>query len=438
MFVHQNEHNSVNVSVYREVVMVELRALRPVPDQLGSYLRPSRRDHKVLLQMLVEGKRIGTGLIADPCLADRQGDLLDEARRQGVETVLDSRAVDLSTVGGFARSGVRELPWAGSEPHVPVDLTGTAGVLAMQQLAARVESGGHSAVLAPTHYVEDVNDPWLGVDGELTHQLRSALDGRGLQQVLIYYPVVVRAALLHDADFRDEMVAGLAGLPIDALWLRVHPFGTTTSGPLALRRYMEMCRALHSLGVPLVAEHSGTVGVALLAFGAVGGIESGVTIAEGVNLDSYLKAPKPDGKPFAAAPRVYLHVMGAFLDAKKAEAFFTNRGMKTTHGCSRSDCCPRGWRDMQDNPRAHFAAQRAREVAGLSVVPESLRAGYYMENFLRPATDRALRAIRAEPSLAPARKRLESWRGTLGADLSANSAFTVSAPAAGKRLGRIA
>lgn len=78
-----------------------------------------------------------------------------------------------------------------------------------------------------------------------------------------------------------------------------------------------MRRALHVLGVPLVAEHSGTVGVALLAFGAVGGIESGITIAEGVNLDGYLKLPKPDVKPFAPAPRVYLHEIGAFLDPKR-------------------------------------------------------------------------------------------------------------------------
>ena len=96
---------------------MELRSLRLVPDPLGSYLRPSSRDHKVLLQMLVEGKRVGSGLIADPCLAERQRDLLGEARRQGVEAVLDPGMVDLSTVGGFTRSGVSDLFWAVSAPH---------------------------------------------------------------------------------------------------------------------------------------------------------------------------------------------------------------------------------------------------------------------------------------------------------------------------------
>lgn len=418
--------------------MAGLRNLRPVPDPLGSYLRPSSRDHKVLLQMLVEGKRIGTGLVADPCLTDRQRDMLSEARHRGVETVLDPRTVDLSTVGGFTRSGVAELPWAGAEPHTAAGLRGASGALLVRQIVTAVEVGGHSAVLAPSHYVDGPQDPWVDVDSALTRALRRELDGRGLTRVPIYYPLVVRATVLRDASRRDELVGKLAGLPIDALWLRVHPFGTRTSGPLALRRYLEMCRALHPLGLPLVAEHSGTVGVALLAFGAVGGIESGVTLSEGVNLDGYLKPPDPKAKPFARAPRVYLHEIGAFLEPKQAEVFFAARGMKSAHGCRDSDCCPRGWRDMQLDPRRHFVGQRSREVASLSVVPDSLRAGYYLENFLRPASDRALRAAEVEPSLDVARKRLESWRGTLGSDLASHPGFSVSGPAAGKRLRRTA
>lgn len=151
----------------------------------------------------------------------------------------------------------------------------------MRQLVSVVQTGGHSAVLAPTHYLDSPTDPWLPIDAELTRRLRRELDGRGLGGVLIYYPLVVRALLLREATHRAQLIARLAALPIDALWLRVHPFGTTTSGPLALRRYLEVCRALYVLGIPLVAEHSGTVGVALIAFGAVGGIESGITMTEG-------------------------------------------------------------------------------------------------------------------------------------------------------------
>ena len=87
-------------------------------------------------------------------------------------------------------------------------------------------------------------------------------------------------------------------------------------------------------------------------------------------------------------------------------------------------------------PRRHFLLQRAHEVGTLTAAPPTLRPGFYMENFLRPASDRAVRAAEIEPSLDLARKRLDSWRGTLGAELEKHSVFTVSEPAAGKRLRR--
>jgi hypothetical protein len=307
--------------------MTHPRVLRPVPDPLGCYLRPGRNDHKVLLQMLVDGANVGTGLVADPVLRVRQADLMSEARRLGVETVLDPRTVDLSTPGGVSRSGVTDLPWAGPALHTPQLLAGPAGRMLSHQIAATVERDGYSAVLAPTHAIDDLSDPWVRVDQNLTHTLRAELNALGLHDVLIYYPLVTRSAALLSSEARELLAAALSGLPIDAVWLRLHPFGTPTAGPLALRRYLETCRALHGLGLPLVAEHSGTVGVALLAFGAVGGIESGITLGEHVDLTTMLRAPKPDAKPFTPAPRVYLHAIGAFVDVDAAAGLFEARGM---------------------------------------------------------------------------------------------------------------
>lgn len=420
--------------------MATLRALRPVPDPLGSYFRPGRRDGKFMLQMMVEGKFKGSGLVVDPCLRARQSDLVQEGLRQKIEVVLDPRSVELSTPGGFSRSGVSDLAWASRDLHRPSDWTGAAGLTAVNHLVDAVENEGYSAVLAPTHVLDGPDSPWWSVDLIAVHQLRDALDAHGLGKVLIYHPLVTRAsALLRNPSWRLRIIEDLGSAPIDALWLRVHPFGTATSGPLALRRYLELCRELHGLKVPLVAERSGTVGVALLAFGAVGGIESGVTIGERVDLDPYLRPPDPNGNGFSPPPRAYLHELGAFLDPKRAEALFGHRGMKAAHGCRDTECCPRGWRDVSLEPRRHFITARTREVTALSQMPEALRPGQYMENFLRPASDAALRAAELEPSLLSVRKRLDSWRGTLGADLAQPSHFnTVSAPAAGKRLGRTA
>jgi len=78
-----------------------VRTLRAVDDPLGSYLRVTRRDTQFLAQMLVDGRNVGTGLVADPALTDQQRDLWTEAHERGVETVLDPRSLDLSTPGGL-------------------------------------------------------------------------------------------------------------------------------------------------------------------------------------------------------------------------------------------------------------------------------------------------------------------------------------------------
>lgn len=47
------------------------------------------------------------------------------------------------------------------------------------------------------------------------------------------------------------------------------------------------------------------------------------------------------------------------------------------------------------------------EVSAVSKGREPLRAGNYLENFLRPASDKVVRAAEVEPALLPIRKRLD-------------------------------
>lgn len=96
-----------------------VRLLRPVSDPLGSYLHVGRQDHTFLAQMLVDGKSVGSGLIADPAQFDKHKDLWIEARQHAVETVLDPRSLELSTSGGFLRGGARDPPWSPQEIHTP-------------------------------------------------------------------------------------------------------------------------------------------------------------------------------------------------------------------------------------------------------------------------------------------------------------------------------
>lgn len=412
-----------------------VRQLRPVSDPLGSYLRVGAKDHTFLAQMLVEGRPVGGGLIADPARLEEQKDLWGEAGQSGVETVLDPRTLELSTPGGILRGGARELAWAptGSAGlHTPDSLYGRAGEDLCDQLVDAVQTAGLTAVLAPTHYVGSHRDAWLDIDADLTRALRRGLDRHGLQRVPIYYPLITKSESFNDPRWRAAVIGVLRGLPIDAVWLRIHPFGTAKSGPLVLKRYLAACRDFHQLGRPLVGEHTGAVGVALMAFGALGGIESGVTVNDHTDLSSWLRVPTGGGGGGGEA-RIYLHQLGSFLDRSKAEALLNRPGMKAAHACLDTSCCPRGWKDTQLRYREHFVTQRAREVTALSAVPEPLRAGQYLENFLRPASDKAVRAAEAEPALLSTRKRLDSWRGTLGSDLTTNPVHSFSLPAAGKR-----
>lgn len=409
-----------------------MRPLRPVSDPIGSYLRVGSKDHTFLAQMLVDGRSIGSGLVADPAQLKQHKDLWTEARQQGVETVLDPRSLELSTPGGILRGGARDLTWAPRDLHTPDSLYGRAGEDLSDQLVDMVSTAGHTAVLSPTHLLASPRDPWLDVDADLTHALRSSLNGAGLQHVPIYYPLITKTENFFDSDWRTIVVGYLRQLPIDAVWLRIHPFGTAKSGPLTLKRYLAACRDLHQLGRPLVGEHTGAVGVGLVAFGALGGVESGVTVNDHTDLSDWLRVPTKRGGGGGEA-RIYLHQLGTFLAWSKAEALLNRSGMKAAHGCLDTSCCPRGWKDMQLRYREHFVTQRAREVGALSQVPETLRAGHYLENFLRPASDRAVRAAEVEPGLLSTRKRLDSWRGTFGNDMTTNPVHSFSPPAAGKR-----
>jgi hypothetical protein len=308
-----------------------------------------------------------SGLVLDPCLKDRHEDLRVEARQHELETVLDPRTVELSTPGGITRSGVAGLPWAGDAlPHTRDLLDGAAGDRLVEQIVATVVEHKYSAVLAPTHYLGGgAADAWLGIDGRLTRKLRALLDSTGQRQVCIYYPLATSAKVFRHWAQRTAFIAALSALPIDAVWLRIHPFGTTNSGPLALRRYIEGCRQFHALGVPLVAEHTGTVGMALLAFGAVGGIESGITYGERYDINPLINPPS-NNDPFSPPPRVYVERLGAFLSRDQANELFSNRQMRTLLACRVAGCCPRGAADMaatRDATSSSGGPPRSRRIA---------------------------------------------------------------------------
>jgi hypothetical protein len=407
------------------------RLLRPVSTPLALYFRPGRNDHRVLEQGLTEGQAGIRGIIFDPARAKIQEELRSEAKRRSIESVLDPRMLELTSATADLRSELKALEWAVARKLPPDELRGSAGKEIARSIAKFVVGNSFSAVLAPTRYLATAEDTWFRIDADLVCFLRDCLDEMGASETPIYYPLALPAAAFRYASRRREIIRVLRDLPIDSLWLRIHPFGTTASGPIALRNYIDASEDLHQMGIPLVAERTGTVGIALLAFGAVGGIECGITTGESFDYGRLRRPPKK-GRPFLPHPRVYLKDLGAFMPVTAARVFFDLRNTKSFYGC-RAACCPRGPQDMLTNPRKHFIATRSEEVRRLSSVPLPVRRQIYMEDFLRPATDLALQAVRVFPGLESQRRRLESWRGTLGAVIREKPAKSWSKAPDGRR-----
>jgi hypothetical protein len=135
---------------------------------------------------------------------------------------------------------------------------------------------------------------------------------------------------------------------------------------------------LHCLNTPIIAEKTGVLGLALMAFGATSGVESG--IASGEKFDhGRLTRPRKQGGKFAKSPRVYIPDLGLFLNRDEAKNLLSLRGMHH-YGCRDTQCCSRGIDSMIEDSRRHFAFTRMGQVAHLSRITPSLRPmGYHEE-----------------------------------------------------------
>ena len=229
-----------------------LRTVEP----LGLYFRAGRNDHKVLMQLMARGAPTFTGAVLDASLASRQDDLRLDLNQRRFETVLDPMVMELATEGGWEREALRSLPWAGDSKHTPASITvANIGAL-IDPIAEFAVEKGYSAMLSPTHYIERIDDPWGAIDqGRLTTTTAAAKCSRksGMPIYLSHRHV---EANLDGAENRRWIADRLSELEIDGLWLCVHPVGAQASGAI-LKSYIDFCRDLARVGVPLVAERTG-------------------------------------------------------------------------------------------------------------------------------------------------------------------------------------
>jgi hypothetical protein len=378
-----------------------------------------------MLNLISAGDAACFGAVFDPTLSERHAELREQVLGHRLDAILDPKTQPSAMAGGYT-DALGRLPWGVGRPHTVADFEDISGKRLVAELGAFVVEHGFTQVMAPTHVLRSVDDPWLAADLESVRVLRSRLDREATGATIpIVYSLAVSYAAFRDREQRRRLIDAMRLIPINALWLKVDGFGALSS-PTAARTYIEAAAEFHELDMPLVADHvGGAVGLSLMAFGAVGGIAHGVTLAERFDAGSW-RRPRTDDKSFGAHHRVYVPAIDAMLKPKEAAALINvssrTRGL---FGCNDTRCCPRGVKDMLENPGRHFLYQRIKEISALAQIPEPLRPQRFLDQHLRSATDKALAAATINWEDTPIaeilakkmqqnRKRLDSLRIALG------------------------
>jgi hypothetical protein len=400
-----------------------LQPVRAVPDPLALWLRPSRVDHKGMLDMIASGDVACFGAVFDPVLSSIHAELREQMLKHRLDAVLDPKTQPAATLGGYTPA-LGALPWGLQRPHALSDFEGVSGRRLIAALGDFILDKGFTQVIAPTHVLTAGDDPWLAVDIASTRRLREYLDRKGGGTIPIIYSLAVSYATFRNREQRRLLLQALRSIPVSEFWLKVDGFGAAAT-PTGVRTYIEAASNFHELGVPVVADHvGGVVGLSLMAFGAVGGIGHGVTLGERFDAAAW-RRPSSDGG-FGAHHRVYLPAIDLMLKPKEAEALVgMSARTRALFGCNDTRCCPRGVRDMLENPGRHFLYQRMKQITTLGLIPEQLRPQRFLDQHVRSASDRAITAatinwqndemgeIMAE-KMQKNRKRLDALRVALG------------------------
>ena len=253
------------------------RAVRPAPELLGLYVHAGRNDHKELLNLLSAGDLRCFGVVIDAVHVNRHRELREQVIDRGLDAILDPETQAAATIGGHTEA-LGDLPWALDRPHRVSDFVGHAGRERIARLGDFAVEHGFTQVLAPTHLLQDANDPWLARDIETTEWLRAHLDRSGGRRIPLIYSLAVPYSIFRNSVQRRLLVEALRGTPASAIWLKVERFGASSTTTAACI-YINGAADFHELGMSIIGDHvGGLVGLGLLAFGAVGGIAHGVTM----------------------------------------------------------------------------------------------------------------------------------------------------------------
>jgi hypothetical protein len=206
------------------VTQLQPRTVRPAPEPLGLYLRAGRNDHKALLNLLAAGHTACFGVVFDATQEDRHKELREQVLEHRLDAILDTKAMQLALPGGY-NSNLGALPWADSERmHIPADFQGFAGRQLVATIGRYVVEHDYTEVLAPTHLIRTLDDPWFAIDIESAQQLREYLNQNTDREIPLIYPLALSYEIFRTPSMRGQVIAALHNVKADAIWLKVDWF----------------------------------------------------------------------------------------------------------------------------------------------------------------------------------------------------------------------
>lgn len=360
-------------------------SIRSKPRAIGLHIYMGHHSHRLLENLLANGQLPVSRAVMDASHADEQRELSISLKKASVQLVLDTRSVELGTPGGIT-SVRRRLPWARAEGHWTAEDLSSRSVLKnyCHQIVGFAIDHGVDVVLAPTHLVAGVGDPWFAVDRTACEQLRMALDAGGGSSIAIDYPLVTEFSLLGAPGNREQFLQQLSGLPFDNLWIRAAGFGLNAT-VTRTKNFIQAASGLAAVGRPVIADSvGGFVGLAAAAFGVVSDLAHGISNSN-EQFDSYRLRKPSKNSGGGAAKWVYLSTIDKYVKAKDVDALLGIRGVKPSLICNDPNCCPNGASSMKSSEKRHALKQRARQLHALAAIPEHRRPDELLRQEIVPA-----------------------------------------------------
>lgn len=386
----------INTSIQEGTLgMADIHYLHGEPQSIRQFIRIGHSGHRQLETLLASGRLEIDRAVFEAANIAYQSELLNMLRAAGVEIVLDTNMAETATPGRFETMAKR-LGWANKDrPWLPSDFSRGANRDTTLLIADVAVTNKVNAVLAPTHLLgrEGPLHPWFEIDRRLCVELRAALDSSGGRHIAIDYLLMLPYGCLMDAAQRRMFVARLAELPFDNLWVRAANFGRDAT-PMGFQRYTVGLLDFHDLGKPIVADSvGGLIGLGVAAFGSVSALSYGVAQNERFDPGPW-KRPKNKQDGGGQTKWVYIPQIDLLLKASQAARLLNSSGARTFLACNDPMCCALGVDDTLRSHKAHFLTQRKFQLDNLSRVPETRRAGHFIDHHLREAERQAQRAAK--------------------------------------------